>query len=92
MGKLNQVIASMQGKKTQAENVIREIRPMLVDWYDLAATQDWANTEANADVIVDEDTVVWGRLRPMRLFTSPRSFNLLCIKLAVSCRGPDPVL
>lgn len=121
MGKLNQVIAVMQGKKTQAEkaltdahhslskaglldgisrtyrpkdddgdhmpseskqaqlsvgSAINEMRTALEGWYDIAATQEWANTQANADVVVDGNVVLTGVPVPILLFLEKRLVDL----------------
>lgn len=121
MGKLNQVIAVLQGKKTQAEKSLTEVyqslqkaglldgisrtyrprdddgerlpaeskgvqatvdgfidsmREAVRDWYDVTATQEWANTQANADVAVNGTAILTGVPVSVLLFLEKRLVDL----------------
>jgi hypothetical protein len=42
----------------RVSDAIRDVREALSDMFDLTATKDWANCEARADVVVDEQTLL----------------------------------
>lgn len=50
--------AENQSVQSQVEELLRQFQQASKEMFDLCATQDWANTEAKADVVVDGQTLV----------------------------------